>query len=274
LSGKLWVWDVTVLQSGYRWYVLDIYMFTMLVIILFFAASCSNQVEMVDGNAEQICPEIVSIFPDVKNSRMHLVSNIRVTFNCPLSEGNIKVSGVPGETHIAGNELVFSQKALYRPGTEYIVTVTATSQQGISMTPHVFSFLTRDLEGQIWIEVDLARIHKVFVYKGDALIKVMLASAGTEATPTPLGTFYISDKGKSFFAPRFGEGALYWMRFYKTYLFHSMPRDAAWNIKEEAVKKLGQPASHGCIRLLDEDAEWLFRNVSSGTMVIIHDFIR
>ncbi|NLC45978.1 MAG: L,D-transpeptidase family protein [Firmicutes bacterium] len=35
------------------------------------------------------------------------------------------------------------------------------------------------------------------------------------------------------------------------------------------TSKLGLPASHGCIRLSDEDAHWFYHNVSSGAMVII-----
>lgn len=223
---------------------------------------------------EYVHPEVVSVFPDAGASGIHLVSDIRVTFNCALSEGNIKVTGVPGKTQVEGNTLIFSQNALFRPNAEYNVEVTAISKQGIETEPYYFTFSTLDLEGSIWVEVDLAKTHKVTVYRGDTPIKIMLASAGAEETPTPLGTYYISDRGKSFFAPRFGEGALYWVRFYKTYLFHSMPRDPSWNMKEDAVKRLGKPASHGCVRFLDEDAKWFYENVPKGAMVIIHDFAR
>lgn len=227
-----------------------------------------------DETLEDVNLEVVSVFPDMGASNVHLICDIRVTFNCSLSEGNIRISGVPGETRVAGNTLIFSQKALFRPNTEYSVTVTAVSKQGIAIVPYTFMFSTLNLEGSMWVEVDLVRTHKVCVYRGDTPIRIMLASAGAEDTPTPLGTFYISDRGMSFFAPRFGEGALYWVRFYKTYLFHSMPRDPMWIIKEDAVNRLGKPASHGCVRFLDEDAEWFFRNVPRGTMVIIHEFPR
>jgi lipoprotein-anchoring transpeptidase ErfK/SrfK len=287
VSRKCGMWAM--LQINYR---LKIYTFSVFVMIfavigglnqlawnddaLTFAPSSDSSYayDADDETLEDVNPEIVSVFPNMKASSVHLISDIRVTFNCSLSEGSISVSGVPGETHVADNTLIFYQKALYRPNTEHSVTVTAVSKQGFGIVPYTFMFSTLNLEGSIWVEVDLARTHKVCVYRGDMPIKIMLASAGAEDTPTPLGTFYISDRGMSFFAPRFGEGALYWVRFYKTYLFHSMPRDPTWIIKEDAVNRLGKPASHGCVRFLDEDAEWFFRNVPRGTMVIIHEFSR
>ncbi|NLN87671.1 MAG: L,D-transpeptidase, partial [Syntrophomonadaceae bacterium] len=33
--------------------------------------------------------------------------------------------------------------------------------------------------------------------------------------------------------------------------------------------KLGTPASHGCVRLATEDAQWLYRNIPTGTPVSI-----
>ena len=38
-----------------------------------------------------------------------------------------------------------------------------------------------------------------------------------------------------------------------------------------SVKKLGTRASHGCIRLSAEDAEWIYNNCASGTTVVIYD---
>ncbi|HAH78565.1 MAG TPA: L,D-transpeptidase, partial [Ruminococcaceae bacterium] len=33
--------------------------------------------------------------------------------------------------------------------------------------------------------------------------------------------------------------------------------------------KLGEPASHGCIRLPVEDAKWIYDNIPEGTKVVI-----
>jgi lipoprotein-anchoring transpeptidase ErfK/SrfK len=42
-------------------------------------------------------------------------------------------------------------------------------------------------------------------------------------------------------------------------------------IIEEEAEKLGQPASHGCIRLKVEDAKWVYDNIPEKTEVFIHD---
>ena len=49
----------------------------------------------------------------------------------------------------------------------------------------------------------------------------------------------------------------------------TMPMDRNQNIIPEELAKLGHPASHGCIRLLTEDAEWLYNNINDGTPVLI-----
>lgn len=96
------------------------------------------------------------------------------------------------------------------------------------------------------------------------------ASGGKSETPTPLGDFYTQDRGQSFWSPRFGEGATYWVRLVGQVLVHSVPRDSQWRIKEDEHAKLGLPASHGCIRLSEEDAKWFYENIPTGTLVIIH----
>ena len=51
---------------------------------------------------------------------------------------------------------------------------------------------------------------------------------------------------------------------------YNVLEDEDGNIIKAEEDKIGAPASHGCIRLLDKDAEWLYRMVPDGTMVIIH----
>jgi len=119
------------------------------------------------------------------------------------------------------------------------------------------------------IDVDLAK-QKVFVYYKDNLIRDMICSGGKEETPTPTGEFKTSDKIEYSFVDRFNMGAYYWTRFYKKYLFHSVPYDKKGEMITEEYEKLGRPASHGCIRLEFEEAKWLYENLPSGVKVQIH----
>ncbi|WP_083756630.1 L,D-transpeptidase [Candidatus Desulforudis audaxviator] len=40
---------------------------------------------------------------------------------------------------------------------------------------------------------------------------------------------------------------------------------------EAGVEKLGQPVSHGCVRLSLADAKWFFHHVPNGTMIVIYN---
>lgn len=129
-----------------------------------------------------------------------------------------------------------------------------------------------DIVEGVWVEVSLKEEeHKVIVREDNQLIKEMICSGGTKEEPTLLGTFNIENRGLWFYSERFKEGATYWVRITEQYLFHGIPRNKDWNIIKEEEEKLGKPASHGCIRLSEENAKWFYENVPDGTTVIIHD---
>ena len=119
------------------------------------------------------------------------------------------------------------------------------------------------------IEVDLKK-QRVFVYYKGEVIKEMKCSAGADGSPTPTGEFTTSQKIKYDWVDRFDMGAFYWVRFYKSYLFHSIPFDKDGNMKVEELEKLGCPASHGCVRLELEEAKWLYEKLPLGVKVWIY----
>lgn len=98
----------------------------------------------------------------------------------------------------------------------------------------------------------------------------MVCSSGKDNT-TPKGTFAVQERGDSFFNGELNEGANYWVSwlYHGVYLFHSIPTDASGNYEVKEGEKLGQPASHGCIRLSVPDAKWLFDNIPQGTTVVV-----
>ncbi len=61
--------------------------------------------------------------------------------------------------------------------------------------------------------------------------------------------------------------------FSGSYLFHSVPyaSDDPSTLDMDEYRKLGQPASHGCVRLCVRDAKWIFENLEMGTQVNIVD---
>ncbi|MFT8315194.1 MAG: L,D-transpeptidase [Clostridium sp.] len=109
----------------------------------------------------------------------------------------------------------------------------------------------------------------VDVYNNNDLIKTMVCSTGIDSAPTPTGTFVTGNKGTSFFSDKYGEGGYYWTSFWGNYLFHSVPFDKDKNIIQGEVAKLGEKASHGCVRLSVENAKWIYNNIPRNTKVYV-----
>jgi len=117
-------------------------------------------------------------------------------------------------------------------------------------------------ENERWIDVDLS-LQRVYAYEGDQQIHNILVSTGTWLHPTVTGTFKIYVKyrsadmsGPGYYLPR----VPYVMYFYKGYGLHG----TYWH------NNFGTPMSHGCINLPTDEAAWLFRFASVGTVVNIH----
>lgn len=122
---------------------------------------------------------------------------------------------------------------------------------------------------------------RVYVYQWNgssfgACIKEMICSTGKKgpSTETPLGTFQMDGPT--------GTGEWYWFSTYKCYakwasrivggiLFHSVVYSKNKVLNQTSVRKLGRRASHGCIRLKVEDAQWIYENCPSGTTVVIQE---
>lgn len=125
--------------------------------------------------------------------------------------------------------------------------------------------------GEVWVEVDIAQ-QRVRIYNGASLVKEMVASTGVSDQPTPVGSFKVQNRGEWFFSEKFQQGGFFWVSFlnWGEYLFHSVPTDREKNIIPEEAARLGQPSSHGCVRLAAEDARWIFDNIPAGSRVEIH----
>ena len=117
------------------------------------------------------------------------------------------------------------------------------------------------------VHVDIAN-QVVLVRDGTEVLYAMVCSSGINDC-TPRGTYSVTGRGYSFYNRREAMGGRYYVQFYGDYLFHSVPTDAAGNYMPAEGEKLGQPASHGCVRLTVSDAKWLYDNLPNGTRVTI-----
>jgi hypothetical protein len=118
---------------------------------------------------------------------------------------------------------------------------------------------------------------KLYLYKGSKLARVFRVATGQPSYPTPIGHFEIIVKQRNpwWYPPTgsaWAEGAkpvppgpgnplgTRWMGISAPYVgIHGTP-DAA---------SIGYSASHGCVRMLIPEVEWLFRQVDVGTPVFI-----
>ena len=116
-----------------------------------------------------------------------------------------------------------------------------------------------------------ARPQNVKVFYQGKEIQHFKASGGINGIPK--GTFKILDKlkGPLMFHPEKGPDFYYHphLVFADTGRgFHAWPR-----LKDGTLlnfEQLGQPASHGCVRVTEKNAKWLFEHIPVGTKVIIH----
>jgi len=117
---------------------------------------------------------------------------------------------------------------------------------------------------------------KTYVFKNEKLVRSMICSTGIQDgdNDTPLGDYILNEsgqkRGKFFYSKKVKEGARYWVGFIGgVYLFHSVPVTEDNIIIPEEAQKLGQPASHGCVRLSMDNAYWFYLTVEDGSLVHI-----
>jgi len=127
-----------------------------------------------------------------------------------------------------------------------------------------------------YIEIDNSK-QKLYVWNNRKVIKTILLSGPMYGFQV-YGVFPIVDKGREPIAPG-GKYMPYWMAFYYSksqdswYGLHGL----IWWYGEdgervyESVNNIGSRESAGCIRMLFEDAKYLYENFERGDYVLIHE---
>ena len=116
--------------------------------------------------------------------------------------------------------------------------------------------------GKIDVSIKLQR---AFVYDTNgALMREIPVSSGARGR-TPLGNFRVYSRSSWTTSASDSRVSMKWMtRFNGGIGFHGIPRRGSTPL----ATPLGvRPVSHGCVRMADADAEWIFHNVPNGTPV-------
>ncbi len=104
------------------------------------------------------------------------------------------------------------------------------------------------------------------------VVRQMITSTGTKATPSDVGTWKLGSYRSRFpLFPKFQVYVQYWLPIVNGIGFHSLLYNTQnkMDLIESSYRELGSRVSHGCIRLLVDDAKWLYENALKGTVVTI-----
>ena len=129
---------------------------------------------------------------------------------------------------------------------------------------------------RLFVSCDDQRVY-VYEWLGDdysKLVHSFVCSTGAEGTETRKGTFIAEGPIEEWhYMSMFGTCWAKWaFRIDGMLLFHSVifSADDESTVRKSSVDMLGNPASHGCIRLKVEDAKWIYENNTAGVTVVIY----
>lgn len=147
----------------------------------------------------------------------------------------------------------------------------------------LYSANVKKSEGYVFpymLVVDISD-QRVYVYGWDGAgyntkVGSCICSTGKDATPTPLGTYQAWGKAG------LEDNQWYYFKEFKCYakyaygvvggiLFHSVVYNSKKQLVKSSVSNLGRKASHGCIRLEEDKAWWIYNNCPNGTTVVIRE---
>lgn len=148
-----------------------------------------------------------------------------------------------------------------KPASPMTTATTATPGSDATLLPATLS--PDSVHGDLhWVDVNLTS-QALCAYEGRRLVRTTPVSTGLPRTPTPVGLFRVQTKlryddmsGSDYTLPN----VPYVMYFHKGYALHG----TYWHAR------FGEPASHGCVNIPTEHAEWLFGWAEVGTLVSIH----
>jgi lipoprotein-anchoring transpeptidase ErfK/SrfK len=121
------------------------------------------------------------------------------------------------------------------------------------------------------LEVDLVT-KRMYAYQQGTLIRTFLVTAGAPATPTPIGQFQIFEKlpmqnmsGYNTNGTMYYQPDVQWVNYFDG-------SDAIHGNYWRPLSYFGNiNSSHGCVGVVNSDAEWIYDWAPIGTTVIVHD---
>ena len=129
--------------------------------------------------------------------------------------------------------------------------------------------VTDKVSGGYYLECD--RVNGVITVYSNANrtipVKSIRVSVGAAGTETPLGSFTLTPYARwvELMGPSWGQ---YGTHVYEGIFIHSIPMNSPGHhgVPKADYARLGNPASHGCIRMCVADAKWVYENCGGATI--------
>jgi len=136
----------------------------------------------------------------------------------------------------------------------------------VSIAASQLSGLERSLEITLDDQMMVAKF-------GDTAVWSMQVSSGAWDTPTPRGTYKVLTKQELRIGSKSPHYRMPYFQLWQSsgYGIHALPYLAndGGSFWSEALTHIGRPVSHGCVRVLPEDAATAYRFTSIGTPIVI-----
>lgn len=142
------------------------------------------------------------------------------------------------------------------------------SDQALAAEEYVFPY-------KVYVSIDKQRVY-IYGWDGAAYsdeVKSFKCSTGMSGYDTPTGVYQSGGKvtsGMWYYFQQYNCYAKYAYRVVGGILFHSVLYNAnKQGPTSSSVRNLGKRVSHGCIRLAEDNAQWIFENCPMGTTIVI-----
>jgi len=167
---------------------------------------------------------------------------------------SISLSELVAANSITNPDRVLVGDVLVIPGREVVVTTGMSADALGAVIPPAATIAVGKQ-----VVIDLSE-QRVYAFEDAKLVFTALVSTGLPGTPTVLGDYKVYSRydSQTMSGPGYYLPGVQWIQyFYSGYALHG----TYWH------ENFGQPMSHGCVNLRNEDALWLYQWATIGTPV-------
>lgn len=121
----------------------------------------------------------------------------------------------------------------------------------------------------VWINLERQKVNIFMGSEGNwKLIQSFTCATGANITPTPMGEYTYCARQDSWIKPEYIVRPILYINIYRGLAFHSRTYSPYNGALLDST--MGTPVSHGCIRMLDDDVNWMQYYLTFNTKVVVY----